>query len=217
MKTIFKSLLLAAFLGSFAISANAQSLGATNNTGASARILKQIVLVSDSVQFGASSAGIDTPYLDPTNPNNNENVGFNARVGRLVIDASPNEPVRVEFDSVVTMYFNGVTTITDEDSLIYFETLLAVKDSTLAWSTTHVNGSTLLSKDVPASGTNVATTNNNGKGPFGIIQTQADEKATLWIGGKLFATSGQRDLITSVNTRTGRYVGSITFNVVYQN
>ncbi|MBA4304948.1 MAG: hypothetical protein C0424_12035 [Sphingobacteriaceae bacterium] len=217
MKTIFKSLLFVALFGGIATSANAQSLGATANTGATARILKQITLLTDTVQFGAVAAGIDTPFLSPTDPSQNTNVGFNARVGRLVVDASPNEPVRVEFDSVLTMYFNGVTTVAGADSLIHFVPQISVKDSTLAWSVGHVTGATLLSKDIPATNTNVAATNNTGFGPFGIVQTQTLEKATLWIGGKLYASPALNDLITSANTRTGRYVGSLSFNVIYQN
>lgn len=217
MKTIFKSLLFVALFGGIATSANAQSLGANASTGAVARILKQITLVTDTVQFGAVAAGVDTPFLSPTDPSLNKNVGFNARVGRLVIDASPNEPVRVEFDSVLTMYFGGTTTIAGADSLIHFVPQISVKDSTLAWSVGHVTGSTLLSKDLPAANTNVATTANTGFGPYGIIQTQTLEKATLWIGGKLYASPALNDLITSGNTVTGRYVGSLNFNVIYQN
>lgn len=219
MKTIFKSLLFVAFFGGIATSTNAQSLGASTNTGAVARILKQITLNTDTVRFGAVAAGIDTPFLSPINPDSNKNVGFNARVGHLIIDASPNEPVRVEFDSSIVMYFNGNTAIplTETDSFIYFVPQISVKDSTLAWSLDHVRNSVLLSQNTPADGDVVATTGNTGFGPFGIIQTQTDDKATLWIGGKLYSGTGMNTLITSSTTKTGRYIGSISFNVVYQN
>lgn len=227
MKTIFKSLLLIAIICGIANTASAQGspgLGANKDVNVAARILKQITLDTDSVSFGAVSAGIAIPYLNPIHADSNTNVGFNARLGRLTIDASANEPVRVDFPTLVTMRYvidiatNQVYEGTVEDSLIYYKPELSIKGGDLTWSISNVANSTLISKDTPASGDIVAATNNDGFGPFGLVQTQTpSEKVTLWIGGKLYATNAANDLITSVNTKTGRYLGTMNFNVTYFN
>ena len=213
MKTIFKSLLFVALFGGIASSTNAQSLGATGNTSATARILKQITLFTDTIQFGAVAAGGGASLLDPTNVSSNTNVGFNSRVGRLRIDATPQEPVRVEFDSLVTMYRDSAGVNTDS---IYYHPLLAGKGGDLAITSANILNSELLSKDAPTGPTQfTATTNQVGRGPFGIIQTQATDRSTIYLGGNLYEnTSG--GAITSAK-RTGTYRGTINFNVVYQN
>lgn len=214
MKTIFKSLLLVALFGGIATSASAQSstLGANANTSANARILKQITLFTDTIQFGAVAAGGGATLLSPVGDPNN-NVGFNSRVGRLRIDATPQEPVRVEFDSLVTMYRDSLGIATDS---IYYHPLLAGKGGDLAITSANITGSEYLSKDAPTGTLQfTAPTNQLGRGPFGIIQTQGSDRATIFLGGNLYENTGG-GAITSAK-RTGTYRGTINFNVVYLN
>lgn len=214
MKTIFKSLLLVALFGGMATSASAQSspLGANANTSANARILKQITLFTDTIQFGAVAAGGGATLLSPVG-DPNSNVGFNSRVGRLRIDATPQEPVRVEFDSLVTMYRDSAGIATDS---VYYHPLLAGKGGDLAITNANLTGSELLSKDAPTGSTQfTAPTNQIGRGPFGIVQTQGSDRATIFLGGDLYENTGG-GAITSAK-RTGTYRGTINFNVVYLN
>lgn len=214
MKTIIKSLMFVALFGGIATSANAQLLGKTGSTTTHARILKQITLFTDSVQFGAVAAGGGPSFLSPSSTQGQStNIGFNSTVGRLRIDATPQEPVRVVFDSLVTMYRDSSGVNTDS---IYYHPMLAGKGGDLSISTANLDAAELTSKDQPtAAGQFTAPTNQTGRGPFAIIQTQASDRATIYLGGNLYESTGGA-AITSAK-RTGTYRGTINFNVFYLN
>lgn len=211
MKTIFKSLLLAAFIGGIATSANAQT-GTTTSTSATARILKQITFAAvDTIQFGTVAAGGGQTFLNPQDQAASTNVGFNSRIGRLVIDATPQEPIRVNFDATVTM-----RTISNSDSITY-EPVISVIHELKTINTTDRAASILISSNaIVAPTTDVTGPTGNGKGPFGLITTTtADDRTTLYLGGSLY----QYGTTTAIGSGgpTGTFRGTLNFNVLYAN
>jgi len=212
MKTIIKSLALVALFSTIGFSAKAQ-LGATNSTGAVARILKQITLASDTVRFGTISAGGGQTYIDPTDPSASTNVGFTMVVGRLRINATAEEPIRVQFDTTVTMRKSAP----NPDSLTY-RPLLSVKWGDLTATNANANGSVFVSSAAIANpATDSTGAGGTGAGPFALVTTQpASEAVTLFIGGRLhdYGTTNQ---VPATGRQTGTYRGTLNFEVQYNN
>jgi hypothetical protein len=209
MKTIIKSLALVALFSTIAFTASAQ-LGAQTSTSATARILKQITLGVDSIQFGTIAAGGGQTFINPTNFAGSTNIGFNSRIGRLTIDATADEPIRVEFDSTVKMLGPGGT-----DSIVYRPILSAVHGN-LAITNANTALSVLTSADAPSAGQVTATTNRTGDGPFVLVQTEAgSEDVTMFLGGYLYQWNTTNPVPSSQTT--GTYRGTLNFNVVYNN
>jgi hypothetical protein len=219
MKTIFKSLLLTALVMGMATAAMAQT-GATQTITATARVLKPITLsaVDAAVGFGGVFAGT-VPFLDPQGTAS-ANVGFTSNIGSVVVDATAEEPIRVEFpESLVLLGPSPLTT----SSIKYFPVISAF--STDEPITTANQGTSVLLANVastvnPPLVTGLAGTGN---GPFGIIVTSASQgsgtavdRATLLIGGKLGApTSTSTPLLIPSAQPTGTYSGTFTLNLLY--
>ncbi len=211
MKTIIKSLALVALFSTIGFTASAQ-LGASSSTSATARILKQITLTTDTIQFGTIAAGGGATYLDPITPSASTNVGFTSRAGRLVIDATPEEPIRVEFDSTVTMRKSAPS----PDS-ITFRPILSVVHGDLAITPANQNTSVLLNSAALSAPTVATTAGGDGTGPVGIVSTQSGtDRVTLYLGGNIYDFNTTNP-IPSTGRQTGTYRGTLSFNVVYQN
>lgn len=211
MKTIIKSLALVALFSTIGFTASAQ-LGASSSTSATARILKQITLTTDTIQFGAIAAGGGATYLDPITPAASTNVGFAARVGRLMIDATPLEPIRVEFDSVVTMRKDAPS----PDSITY-RPIISVAHGDLAITPANQATSVLMNSIALPASTDVTAPSGDGTGPFGIVSTQSGtDRVSLFLGGNIYDYNTTNP-IPSTGRQTGLYRGTLSFNVVYQN
>ena len=208
MKTLFAAVLFTAF-GTTAFA----QLGAVSSVQASAKILKQITLTPENVNFGTIASGGQPTDLTPTGVSE-VNVGFTASQGRLVIDATSDEPIRVTFDSIVKL----VHTTPAFDSIMYVPYLSATFGTRTVG---HADQATsVLVNNVVKTGGMVATEPGGlGRGPFAIIYTDTAlaniDQTTLFIGGTLFAKDGT-STIGSGNTSTGTYVGTLNFNVIYQ-
>jgi len=211
MKTMFKSLFVAVLFTGLGTTAFAQ-LGAQNTVTATARILKQIVLTSDSIQFGVIAAGGGATLLAPTGTGST-NVGFTNRAGRLVIDATPSEPIRVEFPDTIALTLAGTV-----DTTVKFQLLITCGHGEVAYGA-GAQDTTILINDVAITSPVASVTEPGGNGRsnagFGLITTAAGgEKATLFIGGNLYQ-SGAGTVNIPANQPTGTYRGSFTFNVLY--
>lgn len=212
MKTIFKSLLLAAFIGGIATSANAQT-GAQTTMTANARILKQITFHNNNnVQFGIVAAGGGQTFLNPQVQSSSVNVGFSASPGRLQIDATSLQPIRVEFDTLVRM-LNGTN-----DTIGYVPIISAVFGQKTINATDRA-ASLLLNSTAMAEGTtDVTNAGGTGAGPFGIISTFSTagpdfERTTLYVGGYLYRW--RTTTAISASDPTGTFTGTLNFNVLY--
>lgn len=216
MKTIFKSLLLAAFIGGIATSANAQT-GAQTTMTANARILKQITFVNnDNVQFGIVAAGGGQTFLNPQSQSGSVNVGFSSAPGRLIIDATSLQPIRVEFDTLVRM-LNGNPT---PDTIGYRPIISGVLGNKTI-NATDRTASTLLNSTAMAEGDLIVTNaGGTGAGPVAIITTSSTgsaggdlERSTLYVGGYLY----QWNTTSAIPSGgpTGTFTGTLNFNVLY--
>jgi hypothetical protein len=211
MKTIFKSLLIAALFVGVGTTANAQ-LGTTGSTSATARILKQITLAVDTIQFGTVAAGGGQTFLSPISTAASTNIGFNSRVGKLRIDATAEEPIRVEFDASVTM-----RTASLSDSITYVPIISAVRED-LPINDVNRALSQLVSPDAIVNPiTDVtASTNANGTGPFCLVTADAaDDRVTLFLGGYLYVVNTTTPIPST--GPTGTFRGTLNFNVFYNN
>ncbi len=210
MKTMFKSLFVAVLFTVIGTSAFAQ-LGAQSTVTATARILKQITLTNDSIQFGTIAAGGGATLLSPTGVGST-NVGFTNRAGRLVIDATPDEPVRVEFPDTIALYRLS------DSTTIKFRLLITCGRGEVAYGA-GTQDTTVFINDQPITSPGLAVTEPGGNGRsnagFGLITTASgSEKATLFIGGNLYE-SGPGTTNISASQPTGTYRGAFTFNVLY--
>lgn len=214
MKTIFKSLLVAALFVGVGTTAQAQS-GTAASTSATARILKQITLATDTIQFGTVAAGGGQTFLSPISQAASTNVGFNSRVGKLRIDATPQEAVRVEFDSEVKMWNTATPTA---DTISYVPVLSAVHED-LAINDANRALSVLVSDQALLANTDVTGPTGSGQGPFCLVTTTASgtpaDRVTLFIGGFLYQ-NGTTTAIQSGDP-TGTFRGTLNFNVLYAN
>lgn len=211
MNKILKSFfVLAMFLG-VGISANAQQ-GAQTNTSVTARILKQITFTAvDTIQFGTVAAGGGQTFLDPRSQSNSTNIGFNSRIGRLIINATAEEPVRVEFDETVTMRTSNAS-----DSITYKPIISVIRENK-GITDADRTASVLLSDDAIAAPANDVTgPNGTGEGPFGLITTDAaDDESTLYLGGYLYLYNTTNPIPQA--GPTGTFRGTLNFNVLYAN
>jgi len=225
MKTIFKTIAVAAVFVGIGSTASAQ-LGAQETMTVNAKILKKITLTNvEDVAFGTVQSNSFT-YLDPTDQAGSLNIGSVSNPGVLVIDASQNENIRVEFDESITLTDVGASL-----NITYVPIISAIygdKDN----NNTDRGNSVLLSKDtrtVFAANVPTATTNRDGRGGYAIISTNEDatdpleyQKTTLYVGGYLVAagsyTDGQVPLPTSADQVIiqGTFAGTLSFNVIYQ-
>lgn len=210
MKTMFKSLFVAVLFTVIGTSAFAQ-LGAQSTVTATARILKQITLVNDSIQFGTIAAGGGATLLSPTGVGST-NVGFTNRAGRLVIDATPDEPIRVNFPDTIALYRS-------DSSTVKFRLLITCGRGAVGYGA-GAQDTTWLINDQPIIAPAATVTEPGGNGRsnagFGLITTGDGpiEKATLFIGGNLYE-SGPGTNMVPASQPTGTYRGSFTFNVLY--
>lgn len=207
---MFKSLFVAVLFTGLGTTAFAQ-LGAQNTVTATARILKQITLQSDSIQFGTIAAGGGATLLSPTGTGST-NVGFTNRAGRLVIDATPDEPVRVEFPDTIALYRLS------DSTTIKFRLLITCGRGEVAYGA-GAQDTTGFINDQPITFPALAVTEPGGNGRsnagFGLITTAAgSEKATLFIGGNLYESGAGTNNIPQ-SQPTGTYRGAFTFNVLY--
>lgn len=217
MKTIFKSLFVAIVLVAAAGAAKAQGpspLGAQATVNTSARILKQITLTPANLNFGRIAAGGGATFLDPTGQAS-VNVGFTSTPGRLLINATAEEDIRVEFPSWVVMTLNGAP---GADSISYLPQISVIHGDQ-AINATNRQNSVLLNNTAVASPYPATNTGGNGRGPFGIVTTQAggNDNVTLFIGGNLWEADGQANAQIPTSKPTGNYTGSMVFNVLYAN
>ncbi len=212
MKTIIKTIAIAAFIGGFASSANAQQ-GTPASTSATARILKQITFAAiDTIQFGTVAAGGGQTFLNPQDQSASTNVGFNSRIGRLVIDATAQEAVRVEFDQTVTMR----KTSGPADSITYEPTISVIRELKTINNTDRLNSVLISSNAITNPLTDVTGAGGTGKGPFGLITTApADDRTTLYLGGSLYLYNTTTAIPAA--GPTGTFRGTLNFNVLYAN
>lgn len=210
MKTMFKSLFVAVLFTGLGSTAFAQ-LGATETVTATARILKQITLDSDSIQFGTIAAGGGATLLSPTSVGST-NVGFNSRAGRLIINATPEEPIRVEFPDTIALTGPASNTIK-------YQLLITCGHDEVAYGA-GAQDTTIFLHDQPISSpfpVTAAGGNGRSNAGFGLITTNAGtEEATLFIGGNLYQSGAGTTNISS-GQATGTYRGEFTFNVLYAN
>lgn len=201
-KIIFALLFLLMSLNLYA------QLGAQISTSSNAKILKRISLQVDSIQFGAVQAGGGQTYLNPISYNSSSNIGFNSRLGKLLVDATPDEPIRIEFSTTISL-------LKGSDSITYKPTVSAIfGDQNITHSNTL--NSVLCSADSPVAGEVTATSNRTGFGPYILINTEnGSEKTTLFIGGYLYEANTTNPV--PVSQPTGSYRGVINFNVIYNN
>jgi hypothetical protein len=234
MKTILKSLFVAAvFMGIGAMAtAQVSFLGTQETVNVNARILKKIVVDNQQpVAFGASQLGGGLADLNPIVQIQSVNVGFAAKPGRLVVDASPNEPIRIEFPLIVNLN----QTVGGSGTIYYVPEIAGVFEAV----TSDYGGATavLLGNNNPPAN-QVASANsgpapgldNTGRGPFLLFQTPTgSEKSTLFIGGKI--TSENNTALWSgpfnsdnsagtppevaAGTPTGTFVGTVVINFLY--
>jgi hypothetical protein len=217
MKTIFKSMLLTALVMGMATAAMAQT-GATQTITATARVLKPITLsaVDAAVGFGGVFAGT-VPFLDPQGTAS-ANVGFTSNIGSVVVDATAEEPIRVEFPESIELALTPATT--PATTIRYFPIISAFSTDEPI-SPTNRGTSLLLGLASPTGG--AVTVAGLGKGPFGIIATSAIrgggtavDRATLLIGGELGdPTSTTTPLLIPSAQPTGTYSGTFTLNLLY--
>jgi hypothetical protein len=198
------------------IFSNAQT-GASETIQANARVLKQITLTSTDIQFGAVPAG-NIAILSPTSIGSS-NVGFNSFCGTLVIDASHDEPIRVEFPSWVRMSGTN-TTNPVSDSITYIPSV-TVATGNASLNSTEQQNSILLAKTSPSPSPVAGTdAGGNGTGGFGIVYTNATigvgyEKVTLFFGGSLYESNGNGNAPIPSSQPTGTYTATLLINVLY--
>lgn len=207
MKTIFKSMLLTALVMGMATAAMAQT-GATQTITATARVLKPITLSAVDAAVGFGGVFTTTvPFLDPQGAAT-ANVGFSSNIGSVVVDATPEEPIRVEFPDTVHLRQGA--------NIIAYQPIISAFDGNAAITATNRGTSLLLGTTNP---TGVVTVAGSGTGPFGIFITSALDKATLLIGGKLGNTAGASTAtvldVLDPNQATGNYSGTFTLNLLY--
>lgn len=213
MKTTFKSISLAVLFVGIGSTAFAQ-LGAQETVAVNARVLKQITLAHTDVNFGAIAAGGGATFLDPTAAAST-NVGFVATAGTLTIDATPQEDIRVEFPTYVTLIGPNPAT----DTLAYTPQITVAFGSQTVGSAAQT--SSVLANNTTTLGPPVTVTaaGGTGRGPFIVVSTDnaATETATLFIGGELrLNTAGTLGAIPS-GQATGTYTANMLFNVLYAN
>lgn len=209
MKTIFKSIFAAAVMTAFSSAAFAQ-LGANTNITATARILKQITLASSNVNFGTIPAGT-APDLSPTGVGST-NTGFTAVAGRLLIDATPDEQIRVEFPDSIKLGLNT-------DSVTYIPEVTAVYGDVALGDAGQATSIPV--NNIPASPIAATAAGGNGRGPFAIVYTDPTigsnkDKVSLFIGGQLYEEDNSPAVIPTTQA-TGTYTGTMLFNVLYAN
>lgn len=220
MKTILKSLFVAALFVGIGATANAQT-GVTTSTSATARILKQITLAVDTIQFGTVSAGAGQTFLSPIATSASTNVGFNSRVGKLRIDATPQEPIRVEFDSEVKMW-NTVTPTAD--TISYVPVISAVHQDRPIDDASRALSVLVSDQPIVDPLVDVTGPTGSGQGPFCLVTTTsataqsiggAPDRVTLYLGGYLYQ-NGTTNAIDASDP-TGTFRGTLNFNVLYAN
>jgi hypothetical protein len=210
MKTIFKSLLVAALFVGVGTTAHAQ-LGATTNTSVNARILKQITLAVDTIQFGTVAAGGGQTFLNPRSTSGSTNIGFNSRVGKLRIDATAEEPIRVEFDAAVTMRTSSLS-----DSITYVPVISAIRGDR-AINDANRDSSILVSPAAIVNPvTDVTAAGGTGTGPFCLVTAApGSDRVSLFLGGYLYVVNTTTAIPSS--GPTGSFRGTLNFNVFYNN
>lgn len=217
MKTIFKSLFVAIVFVAAAGAAKAQGnspLGAQATVNTSARILKQITLTPTNLNFGRIAAGGGATFLDPRGQAS-VNVGFTSTPGSLVINATAEEDVRVEFPDWVVMTLGGVA---GADS-ISFLPQISVIHGNQAINATNRQNSVLMNNTAVVTPFPATNTGGTGRGPFGIVTTQGggNDNVTLYIGGNLWEANGGANTQIPTSKPTGSYTGAMVFNVLYAN
>ncbi|MFN3529812.1 MAG: hypothetical protein ACK417_07835 [Bacteroidia bacterium] len=210
MKTIFKSMFAAVLFMGIANIASAQ-LGTTASIDVTARVLKQITIASSDVQFGAVPAG-NIAYIDPTGAASS-NVGFTSTAGRIRVDATPDEPIRVEFDS--TLYLSCAL-CTNNDSLSYVPYVTITHGDVALGDAAQATSIPL--HNITLTGTpnlNVTENGGNGNGPFGLFTTEVgNERATMFLGGYLYAVNNFGQPIPTAQA-TGTYEATMIYNFLY--
>lgn len=211
MKTIFKSLAIAALFVGIGSTAHAQ-LGAQTSTSVTARILKQITFAhTDTIQFGTVAAGGGQTELNPINQSLSSNVGFNSRIGRLVIDATAEEPLRVEFDTEVTM-----RTVSNSDSITFRPIISAVRGDRTINPADRLLSVLVSDQAIVNPITDVTGPSGTGQGPVCLITTNAgSDRATLYLGGRLHPHGTTNPI--PISGPTGTFRGILNFNVLYAN
>lgn len=215
MKTIFKSMLLTVLVMGLATAAMAQGTGATTTINVTARVLKPITLgVPVNINFGGVFAGT-APFLDPKGAAT-ANVGFAAAIGSVVVDATAEEPIRVEFDTVQLVNVAGTQRIA-------FIPIISAFSTDEVITATNRASSLLLGITNPTGG--VVTDAGTGTGPFGIIATSATvnpvnslaDRATLLIGGRLGDVTSTPGSHVNIGTgqQTGTYTATLRLNLLY--
>jgi hypothetical protein len=157
------------------------------------------------------AAGGGATLLSPTSVGST-NVGFNSRAGRLIIDATPEEPIRVEFPDTIALTGPSSNTVK-------YQLLISCGHGEVAYGAGAQDTTILLNNQAIAAPWPVTAAGGNGRSNsgFGLITTRTgSEKATLFIGGNLYQ-SGSGTNIVPANQQTGTYRGQFTFNVLYAN
>jgi hypothetical protein len=241
MKTILKSLFVAAVFMGMGSTLHAQtSLGTTEPVTVNARVLKKITISNrTAVTFGASEAGGALATLNPIDQSQNVNVGFVAKPGKITLDASPNEPIRVEFPVTVPLDLldiDGNVIVGSGSNQIFYVPEIAAQLGDVAGD--YGAGAVLLGNNIPTSGvvtsTNSGSQNtlpNTGRGPFLLFQTiTPSEKTTFFIGGRLTPEGDETEFANwdagnsagtpppiDISNPTGTFRGTLTFNFLYAN
>lgn len=212
MKTTFKALALSAvmMLG-FGLQSKAQ-LGQTIDVDVKAIVLKQITLTKTDVNFGAVIDG-NIPILDPKDHTENRFVSARAEVGKVLVDASENQIILVEWPDTIHLA-SGANRITYRPRLSVGWGNIA-NDNAGRLTTAYIQDDFTMNPATQATGSGTI----DGFGGTGYISTDPvsgdaanDEKASIFIGGNLYDDGS---VTAPLAGPTGTYTGTITVNINY--
>lgn len=212
MKTTFKTLFAAALFTGIGSTAFAQ-LGTAETININAKVLKQMVLAGTEVRFGAVTAG-NVAILDPIDPADNRFVSVQAFPGRILVDATGGERIRVTYPAAVELTHTNGT-----DAINYVPRVSVIWGNVgIADLANRANSILLDSDDAFAAGTNVTGGAGSGIGGLGFFSTKPAapeiDLTTMFIGGNLYQQNSTSVAIPGGQT-TGSYSGTITFDLTY--
>jgi hypothetical protein len=237
MKTILKSLFVAAVFMGMGSTVQAQTIidGTSGSIEVAAKVLRIIQIANEApVNFGATQLGNGLSSLSTASLSASTNVGFSAKPGRLVVTATQEEPVRMEFDLITALSHDNAS-ITDK---IYFipevygiQGVVTDDFNSLAKPLSNLPEVTDFSKVTADESANSSIP--TGRGPFVLFNTldepfaSGGDRATLYIGGIITTQTDptawdgydpDNNAGTPLeidNVVTGRYSGTVNINFIY--
>jgi hypothetical protein len=131
-----------------------------------------------------------------------------------MIDATPDEQIRVEFPDSIKLGLNA-------DSVTYIPEVTAVLGDVALGAAGQATSTPV--HNIPDAGPVFPATaaGGSGRGPFAIVYTDPTvgpnkDRVTLFIGGQLYEEDNSPAVIPT-SQPTGTYEGTMLFNVLYAN